>query len=483
MERNMKNIITLDKTIEVTRKLHEAFAYVSEFSRIEQWDPAVAKASKLSNGKPAVGSRYQIDMKAGFTLYYEMIEFEANKRLLMTVDSKLFTAVEEIVFTTTDTGTKVRYIANFSFPAPVAMISRLNPAIMDWVGNTALEGLRKALEDNFTTPKASKALAVADKLILPGIWRFTRFGYTDSRKHWNALSTYMKDRHAVITGATSGIGLATAKQLAELGAQLTLVVRDKNKAQQVVRELIEQTGNTRINIELADMSLMKDVHALVERLLKIGKPVDMLINNAGALFNPRKQTIEGLEQSFALLLLGPYILTERLHPLLAKSESARVVNVLSGGMYSQKIQANDLQSQHGEYSGSAAYARAKRGLMILTEEWAKRWQGDDISVNAMHPGWVDTPGVVNALPEFSRVTKSVLRTPEQGADTITWLAAAKEAGKVSGKFWLDREQHPSHLSKCTVETTPQREQLLMELEKLEKTTAATQPKRRKKVTS
>jgi dehydrogenase/reductase SDR family protein 12 len=483
MERNMKNIITLDKTIEVTRKLHEAFAYVSEFSRIEQWDPAVAKASKLSNGKPAVGSRYQIDMKAGFTLYYEMIEFEANKRLLMTVDSKLFTAVEEIVFTTTDTGTKVRYIANFNFPAPVAMISRLNPAIMDWVGNTALEGLRKALEDNFTTPKASKALAVADKLILPGIWRFTRFGYTDSRKHWNALSTYMKDRHAVITGATSGIGLATAKQLAELGAQLTLVVRDKNKAQQVVRELIEQTGNTRINIELADMSLMKDVHALVERLLKIGKPVDMLINNAGALFNPRKQTIEGLEQSFALLLLGPYILTERLHPLLAKSESARVVNVLSGGMYSQKIQANDLQSQHGEYSGSAAYARAKRGLMILTEEWAKRWQGDDISVNAMHPGWVDTPGVVNALPEFSRVTKSVLRTPEQGADTITWLAAAKEAGKVSGKFWLDREQHPSHLSKCTVETTPQREQLLMELEKLEKTTAATQPKRRKKVTS
>jgi dehydrogenase/reductase SDR family protein 12 len=483
MERNMKNIITLDKTIEVTRKLHEAFAYVSEFSRIEQWDPAVAKASKLSNGKPAVGSRYQIDMKAGFTLYYEMIEFEANKRLLMTVDSKLFTAVEEIVFTTTDTGTKVRYIANFNFPAPVAMISRLNPAIMDWVGNTALEGLRKALEDNFTTPKASKALAVADKLILPGIWRFTRFGYTDSRKHWNALSTYMKDRHAVITGATSGIGLATAKQLAELGAQLTLVVRDKNKAQQVVRELIEQTGNTRINIELADMSLMKDVHALVERLLKIGKPVDMLINNAGALFNPRKQTIEGLEQSFALLLLGPYILTERLHPLLAKSESARVVNVLSGGMYSQKIQANDLQSQHGEYSGSAAYARAKRGLMILTEEWAKRWQGDDISVNAMHPGWVDTPGVVNALPEFSRVTKSVLRSPEQGADTITWLAAAKEAGKVSGKFWLDREQHPSHLSKCTVETTPQREQLLMELEKLEKTTAATQPKRRKKVTS
>ena len=483
MECRVNNIITLDKTIEVSRKLHEAFAYVSNFSCIEQWDPGVSRASKLSSGKPGVGGRYQIDMKAGFTLYYEVIEFEVNKRMLMAVDSKLFKAIEEIIFTTTDTGTEIRYIANFDFPAPIATISRLNPVVMDWVGNTALEGLRKALEDNFITPKASKALAIADRLILPGVWRFTRLGYTNSRKHWNALSAYMNDSHAVITGATSGIGLAAAKQLAELGVKLTLIVRDKNKAQQIVRELMEQTGNTRIDIELADMSLMKDVHALANRLLKAGKPVDMLINNAGALFNPRKQTIEGLEHSFALLLLGPYILTERLHPLLVKSKSARVVNVLSGGMYSQKIQVNDLQSQHGKYSGSATYARAKRGLMILTEVWAKRWQIDNISVNAMHPGWVDTPGVVNALPEFYRVTKCLLRSPEQGADTITWLAAAKEAGKVSGKFWLDREQHPSHLSKRTVENSAQREQLLMELEELEKTTASIKPKRQQKATS
>jgi NAD(P)-dependent dehydrogenase (short-subunit alcohol dehydrogenase family) len=157
-----------------------------------------------------------------------------------------------------------------------------------------------------------------------------------------------------------------------------------------------------------------------------------------------------------------------------------VVNVLSGGMYSQKIQVNNLQSQRGEYSGSAAYARAKRGLMILTEEWAKRWQGDAISVNAMHPGWVDTPGVVNALPEFYRVTKRVLRTPEQGADTITWLAAAKEAGPVSGKFWLDREQHPSHLSKRTIETQSQRDELLQALAALIKSTAAAKTKRRSK---
>jgi dehydrogenase/reductase SDR family protein 12 len=386
----------------------------------------------------------------------------------MTVASKIFTAVEEIIFTATDMGTKVRYIANFNFPSPLAIMSKLHPAVMDRIGNSALEGLRKALEDNFEAPRASKVLAIADKLILPGAWRFTRLGYTDARSRFNPLSAYMKDRHAIITGATSGIGFEAAKQLAELGTQLTIVVRNKNKAEQVVHKLIEQTGNTRIGIEICDMSLMKDVHSLADRLLKANKPVDILINNAGALFNPRTETVEGFEQSFALLLLGPYILTERLHPLFVKSESARVVNVLSGGMYSQKIRVNDLQSLRGKYSGSVAYARAKRALMILTEEWAKRWQSDDIAVNAMHPGWVDTPGVVNALPVFYRVTKHVLRTSAQGADTITWLAAAREASKVSGKFWLDREQHPSHLTKRTIETSDQRKQLLMELEKLEK---------------
>ena len=163
-------------------------------------------------------------------------------------------------------------------------------------------------------------------------------------------------------------------------------------------------------------------------------------------------------KSFALLLLGPYILTERLRPLLAASDDGRVVNITSGGMYTQKIDVDDLQSQRGEYSGAEAYARAKRGLMILTEEWAERWS--DIAVNAMHPGWADTPGVETALPGFYRLTKPLLRTPEEGADTVVWLAAATEAGDVSGKFWLDREQHPSHLSDRTRESGAERHQLL-----------------------
>jgi len=225
---------------------------------------------------------------------------------------------------------------------------------------------------------------------------------------------------------------------------------------------------------------MADVNALADRLLKRGKAIDMLVNNAGALFNPRQQTAEGLEKSFALLLLGPYILTERLRPLLAKSGSARVVNVLSGGMYSQKIHVNDLQSQRGTYSGSVAYARAKRGLMILTEEWARKWADDGIAVNAMHPGWADTPGVETALPGFYRATRRLLRSPAEGADTIVWLAASTEAGKVSGKFWLDREQHPSHILKRTRETHREREMLLETLAELKDSTLPAKSGQRRK---
>ncbi|MDA8789331.1 SDR family NAD(P)-dependent oxidoreductase [Pseudomonadales bacterium] len=466
----MSQSITLDETIQIDRPLQEVFDYVAEFSRIQEWDPAVKAARKLTLGAPSRGSEYQVDMKGGASLHYTVTEFESNKRLLMSVDSRMFSAVEEMQFAESSAGTTLRYIATFKFAVPLAMFNRLFPAVLQRVGKVSVRGLQRALEDDVAAPQASKYLALADKLVLPGVWRFTRLGYGAARKRWNPQSAYLAGRHAVITGATSGIGLAAAKQLAGRGARLTLVARNAEKAEQVAQLLSEETGNASINVVTADMSIMADVHALVARFIEAGDPIDILINNAGALFNPREETAEGLEKSFALLLLGPYILTEGVQPLLAKSSLARVVNVLSGGMYTQKIKVNDLQTSRGVYSGSVAYARAKRGLMILTQEWARGWSDAGIIVNAMHPGWVNTPGVVSALPEFYRVTRSVLRTPEQGADTITWLASATEAAKVSGKFWLDREQHPSHLSKKTRETPQQREQLLQALHSLSQST-------------
>ena len=463
----MTNTIQLDETIEVARPLHEVFAYISEFSRIEEWDPAVARGVRLGEGPLGVGSEFRIDMKAGFSLRYTVVEWEPNRRLLMTVDSKPFTAREEIFFTRTGIGTRVRYVATFDFVAPLALLVKAFPGVMDRVGKSAMAGMQRALEDRFDPPRAALGTVLSDTLVLPGLLRFTRFGYRAARRHWNPVSAYLHDRHVLVTGATSGLGLAAAATLAGRGAELTLVARDAGKAKRVAADLRRRSGNNRIHVEIAELSLLKDVEALAARLLKKGKPIDVLINNAGALINPREETAEGIEKSFALLLLSPYVLTERLQPLLKKAATAaggaRVVNVLSGGMYTQKIHVEDLQSEVGPYSGSVAYARAKRGLMILTEEWARRWAKDGIVVNAMHPGWADTPGVVSSLPEFHRVTGKVLRSPEEGADTIIWLASATEAGKVTGEFWLDRQPHLKHVLPGTRETPAERRKLLKAL--------------------
>jgi dehydrogenase/reductase SDR family protein 12 len=474
----MSQIITLDETIVVDRPLQEVFAYVSEFSRIEEWDPGVARGTRLTDGTPGVGSEFRIDMKAGFSLHYTIVEFEPEQRMLMTVDSKVFTAREEIRFKTSGKGTSVRYIANFKFPRPLVAANRLFPAAMDRVGKTTMLGLKAALKDDFDAPEVSQALAVADKLVFPGLWRFTRLGFKSARKHWNPVSAFLGGKRAIVTGATSGVGEAAAMALAELGASVTLVARDKRKAEITARAIRKKSGNSRVDVEIADLSLQSQVHELADRLLAADAPVDILVNNAGALFNPRQQTAEGFEKSFALLLLSPYILTERLQPLLARSGNGRVINVLSGGMYTQKIHPDDLQSQRGKYSGAIAYARAKRGLMIVTEEWAQSWAQEGIAVNAMHPGWADTPGVEDSLKTFYRVTRRLLRSPEEGADTAVWLAAATEAGKVSGKFWLDREQHPSHISRHTRESADERSQLLATLQELlESTRPAVAPRR------
>lgn len=464
----MTATLTLDESIKVERPRNEVFAYVADFSRVEEWDPSIARASRLTAGAPGVGSEYQVEMKMGPTLHYQIVAFEPNSQIRMQVRGRFFTSEEEIRLRTDGGCTCLRYVAKFNFSAPLSMFKRWIPTVTGRFGQAAMAGLKLALTDEFETPRASKLLAAADRLVLPGIWRFTKLGYRCSRRR--AITAYQGNRHAVITGATSGIGKATALRMAQMGAKLTLIVRNQEKAERLVVELKAASGNQRIGFEVADLSELRQVHQLSDRLLKKNQPIDILINNAGALFNPRQQTSEGFEKSFALLLLSPFVLTERLKPLLEKSRDARVVNVLSGGMYSQGIRVNDLQCQRGKYSGAVAYARAKRGLMIVTEDWAARWQQSAITVNAMHPGWADTAGVETALPEFYRLTRRVLRTPAEGADTAVWLATSTEAGRVHGMFWLDREQHPSHLSNRTKESPEARKQLLATLNNLKTST-------------
>ncbi len=134
-------------------------------------------------------------------------------------------------------------------------------------------------------------------------------------------------------------------------------------------------------------------------------------------------------------------------------------------MYTQRIDVDDLQSENG-YRGSVAYARTKRGQVILTEMWAEAEAESGVVVHAMHPGWADTPGVATSLPRFRKLTGPLLRTPEEGADTIVWLAAADEPGESTGLFWLDRRPRPTHRLPGTRETPAERDRLWEELSRL-----------------
>ena len=280
-----------------------------------------------------------------------------------------------------------------------------------------------------------------DRLILPGAAGFTRFGYACRERGWNGVDDSMEGRTMVVTGATSGLGLSAARSLAGLGARVVLVGRNPEKAEVARQDVVAASGNDNIAVQLADLGVMAEVRALAARLLKSEPAIHVLINNAAVLPDKRELTAEGLEQTFATDLLSPYLLTELLLPRLRDSAPARIVNVLSGGMYLSGLEADDLEYEKGEFDGSRAYARAKRALMVLTEQWAEELVGSEVVVNAMHPGWADTPGVANSLPGFHGLMKPLLRSPEQGADTIVWLAAAPEAAQASGGFYLDREPH------------------------------------------
>jgi len=271
---------------------------------------------------------------------------------------------------------------------------------------------------------------------------------------------------AVITGATSGIGQAAALRMAELGARIVIVARNTEKAEFTKNFISNATGNTDIGVYEADMGIVRQVSLLIDNLNRNEPRIDVLVNNAGALFNERILTEDGLEKTFATDLLGPFTLTQGLIPKLKTSSPSRIINVSSGGMYTQKIRVDDLQFTKGAYDGTKAYARAKRGLVILSEIWADQLKNFNVVVHSMHPGWVRTPGIRQSLPRFYELTNRVLRTPEQGADTIVWLAAAPEVSKTTGRFWLDRMPRLTHVLPNTKETEEERRALWQELSRL-----------------
>lgn len=289
---------------------------------------------------------------------------------------------------------------------------------------------------------------------------FTSLGFKLRSRNWDDIpADAFAGRTVVITGATSGIGRTVATEMTKRGARLRIVARNVDKAQTLRANLTAEFGNDDIQLYIADLSLMSEV-ARVGNEIIAGEPrIDILINNAVVLPPRRIETAEGLELSHATNLVAPFLLTNLLEHRLVESAPARIINVISGGMYTQALALDDLNYVEGDYSGSVAYARAKRGLMILTKMWAEQLAGTGVTVNATHPGWVDTPGIKDSLPTFYRLARPLLRTPEQGADTILWLAGAATGGSETGKLWHDRVQRSEYRLKKTIETSAERDRL------------------------
>ena len=294
----------------------------------------------------------------------------------------------------------------------------------------------------------------------------TLLGYTKlgpKLRHLTDPMPRLDGRRAVVTGATSGLGRATAKALFDLGADVILVARDEEKARRVAAALRGDTSR-HVAIEIADLSKVREVEGLAARLLARPGGLHLLVNAAGVLLPERTFTDEGLETTFATNLLATFLLTERLLPKLVASARAdlpearcRIVNVSSGGMYTARLHPEDPMLSQKRFDGARFYAHTKRAQVVLTERWAERTRDDGVAVHAMHPGWADTEGVRRSLPRFHKLTKPLLRSPEQGADTIVWLCAAAEPGRTTGVFWHDRQPRPTHRVARTRESREERE--------------------------
>lgn len=244
-------------------------------------------------------------------------------------------------------------------------------------------------------------------------------------------------RRVVITGATSGIGLAAAREMAGLGAQLSLIGRDVSRTQATAEELGCESGRE-VTAYIADLDILADARRVADEIAAEGRSVEVLVHNAGALSAQYRRTAEGFEATYASQVLSQHILTSRLLPALERGSSPRVIVVSSGGMYAERLDLATVQMSAQDYDGVRAYARAKRVQVTLTEQWARRFPDTSVGFHSMHPGWADTRGVQDSLPTFRRLTRPILRTAAEGADTIVWLAGVEPIPAPSGTFWLDR---------------------------------------------
>ncbi|MGC2486086.1 MAG: SDR family NAD(P)-dependent oxidoreductase [Acidimicrobiales bacterium] len=275
---------------------------------------------------------------------------------------------------------------------------------------------------------------------------FSRAGYEIRRRteHWSDPDR-LDGKTMIVTGASSGIGQATAIELARLGAEVWLVGRNPDRLRAAQQMAEGAGGKGRIHAAEVDLVSARAVAGFVDQVSSAHREIHALIHNAGAYFPRYGVADDGagilVERTLATHVLAPFRLSWLLSPQLFAAERSVIVTVSSGGMYAQRFDPEHIDVVSEGYSGGAAYARAKRDQVVLSHEWARRWGEFGVASYAMHPGWVHTPGLVSGLPHFAKL-RFLLRTPAQGADTVAWLAADEPRRTMAlaptDGFWLDR---------------------------------------------
>jgi retinol dehydrogenase 14 len=253
----------------------------------------------------------------------------------------------------------------------------------------------------------------------------------------------LKGKVCLVTGATGGIGLAAARGVAREGATVVLVGRDSRKGVAAAAAISEETGNPAVECLQADLSSQAEVRRLAHDFRERHDRLHVLVNNVGVARSRRVETVDGIEMTFALNQLTPFLLTHLLLDLLEASAPARIINVSSGLHARARLDLGDLQRAR-HYRGNPAYAQSKLANVMFTYELARRLRGTGVTVNAMNPGLVSTRFGMDSGAGM-RLAKTFAnarggKSAEAGADTIVWLASSPDVEGVSGRYFEKRRE-------------------------------------------
>ena len=254
----------------------------------------------------------------------------------------------------------------------------------------------------------------------------------------------MTGRICVVTGASGGIGKATAAGLARRGATVVLVVRSRERGDAARDEIARATGSRDLRLVLADLSRQADVRRAAAEVLAAFGAVHVLVNNAGVYTFRRQETVDGIEMQWAVNHLAPFLLTKLLLPGLTAGRPARVVAVSSNAHRSAVLRLDDVQMKRGLYRGLRQYCNTKLANVLFTRELARRAAASGVTANAMHPGVVATELLLGGFPPL-RLVSRFMRTPEQGAAAAVYLAADPAAAAFTGQYFIDSRPVPPSL--------------------------------------